>query len=390
MDNVKKNILIVYQFFGTQNSLWSTRWYDFAKCFSEKGYNVTILTSNFIRSDLKKSSYGYRTKIEDLNVIVLPFGVGNNYNTPRRIVNSIMFGVFSAIYVAFSRYSRIIFSSGPISAALGLLTRRKSAVNILEIRDLWPEGGIVMNKIPGIFVTPLMYLQKLLYTKADFLVTCSPKQNIIITNAYPNFIDKTLTIEHGVDGRVRGLANDMTSSVKPSVRYWSVVATLGFIHNPMKWLDLAVRLSTIDEKVKVVLIGSGPLEQELLRRIEMDGIKNVIMTGQLNKEMMTRWILDSEFCLFSTLDNYVQRSSAPNKIYDYIACEKPILVDLDMWHLQEYSEFVWMVDFENLSHEDIQELRRLKENLSPEVFGKVARSLDRGKLSEEYLELSKA
>lgn len=48
----KKKIIIVYQYFGTRKSKWSSRWYDFALELKKNNYEVTVLTSNFIRSDL--------------------------------------------------------------------------------------------------------------------------------------------------------------------------------------------------------------------------------------------------------------------------------------------------------------------------------------------------
>jgi hypothetical protein len=47
---------IVYQYFGTHNSAWSTRCYEFAKRWVKAGHKVTVLTSPYDKSDITKNS----------------------------------------------------------------------------------------------------------------------------------------------------------------------------------------------------------------------------------------------------------------------------------------------------------------------------------------------
>ena len=45
---MNKKLTLVYQYYGTDNSLWSTRWFDFTQILKDEGYLVTVVTSNFI------------------------------------------------------------------------------------------------------------------------------------------------------------------------------------------------------------------------------------------------------------------------------------------------------------------------------------------------------
>ena len=97
----KKKIIIVYQYFGTRKSKWSSRWYDFALELKKNNYEVTVLTSNFIRSDLKKVRYPKKLKIEGINVEILPFGDGNNLTIFNRIINSLLFSFTASLRIFF-------------------------------------------------------------------------------------------------------------------------------------------------------------------------------------------------------------------------------------------------------------------------------------------------
>ena len=141
----KKKIIIVYQYFGTKESKWSTRWFDFTQYFINQGYEVTVITSNFIRSDIKKSIFFKSMIIDNVKVKLFPFGDGNNFSVFRRVINSFFFLLSTLIYLIFVKADKYIFSSGPITAALPLIFKSKRNT-ILEIRDLWPSNYHSKNK----------------------------------------------------------------------------------------------------------------------------------------------------------------------------------------------------------------------------------------------------
>ncbi|MDC0467772.1 glycosyltransferase family 4 protein [Bacteroidia bacterium] len=381
----KKKIIIVYQYFGTKESKWSTRWFDFSKHFINQGYEVTVITSNFIRSDIKKSIFFKSMMIDNVKVKLFPFGDGNNFSVLRRVVNSFFFLLSTLIYLMFFRADKYIFSSGPITAALPLIFKSKRNT-ILEIRDLWPDGGFEMKKIPIILSKPLFFIQKKLYKSAGKIITCSPSQRKHILDNYPELHNKIHTVEHGIDYRIMEfslLHNQNRSELKK--KYWIVVGTFGFIHNPYKWIELAQNLIKLDSNINIVLIGSGPLFDDIKSKIYLNKINNIILTGQLSKEELSKWIAKSEFCLFTTLDNIIQQTSAPNKIYDYLVFKKPILIDLDMWLLKKYGEIIWKVDFTNFNKDDLVSIRHKKVNLNFNAIDCYINELDRNKLADKYL-----
>lgn len=382
-------ITIVYQYFGTSNSKWSTRWYDFALEFKNLGHEVTIITSNFVRSDLPKVSFlKKKIVIDGINIIILPFGDGNNFNIFSRIVRSFFFTIISSISVFFRKTDILICSSGPISAAVPLLVPSKS-YKILEVRDLWPHGAFEMKKIPNFSIIKniLFGLEKLLYLKVNKVVTCSPAQKCYLENRYKNILNnKIMTIEHGLDNRSLDYFNNFKKqNVINHEKFWIVSATMGFIHNPYRWLKFSKILATLDDSITLVLIGGGPLFEEIKYLAKKDNLSNIVLTGQISKDEMNTWLNKAEFCLFTTLNNSIQKTCAPNKIYDYLAFEVPILIDIDMWLLEKYSDFIWEVNFKDFKKNDLEFIRNKATKISIKKLKYHKNNLLRANLAARYL-----
>ena len=372
-------ITITYQYFGTHDTLWSTRWTDFSRHLAEE-HDLTIITSNFIRSDIQDVRLIKIWYWNEIRIIQLGFGDGNNFSLLRRMLNATLFALFSSIIQLLVKSDIYIFSSGPFSALIGSLFCKKRKT-IIEIRDLWPEGGLEMKKIPKILAPILYFLQRKIYIGAKKIVTCSPAQKDYIKCKYPNL--NVCTIEHGLDDQLKSYKKYLDSNYSiPSnkIERWVVCATLGYIHDPIKWVCLAENLKT--SNIQIILIGDGPLKNHVLSEIEKRELTNIHVMGQISKKEISKEIFNATMCLFTTLDNIVQNTSAPNKIYDYIIFKKPILTDLNNWLLKEYKEIILNVDFNNLQIEEILEWRK---NINIDAFDQYARKLNRKELSKIYL-----
>ena len=122
----------------------------------------------------------------------------------------------------------------------------------------------------------------------------------------------------------------------------------------------------------------------MLKYVEKNNIKNIIMTGQIGKKELSDWISSAELCMFTTLNNLVQRTSCPNKIYDYIVHKKPILIDLDMWILEKYGDVIFKVNFNEFSYEDLNEIRNFIKKINTKSFDKYILNLKRNQLVNKF------
>lgn len=359
---MKRELTIVYQYFGTKDSGWSTRWYDFTQCIGRStDYDIRVITSNFYKSDLPKAKLVPKKVIVDgIEVFILPITEGNNIPFYKRVLNAGLFALWCGILILLRSSEHYIFSIGPITAAFpSLLVRNKSRVS-LEFRDLWPEGGIEMGKVHPLIAPALLRTQGILVNRADDIIVCSPRQKHILSEKYPN--KRFVVIEHGFDTNLLNRLNENNFDknnfdVLNGKSYLLCVASLGFIHNPFQWLKLAHHLKSSASSYAIVLAGDGPLRLALEEDIKNQDLSEVlILLGQVEKSKMLILMKKAQGFLFGTLDNYVQNSSSPNKIYDYLIFNQPIyFTNKSHWMLSDSYQAIY-IDLDSISSTEVEEL----------------------------------
>ena len=78
-------------------------------------------------------------------------------------------------------------------------------------------------------------------------------------------------------------------------------------------------------------MGEGAERLELEKKVLQSGLGNVKFTGLLPKTEVVNWVHASVATLFTTLDNPIQNTSSPNKIFDSFAAGKPIIQTTTGW-----------------------------------------------------------
>src|SRR5690606_19223568 len=88
-------------------------------------------------------------------------------------------------------------------------------------------------------------------------------------------------------------------------------------------LDAAIK--TRDNRaIQYVLIGDGVITTRIARRIQNEGIDNVLMIGHQPYERMPAIYAASDVCLVP-LAQHVDGSALPSKVFRIMACARPIL-----------------------------------------------------------------
>jgi glycosyltransferase involved in cell wall biosynthesis len=201
---------------------------------------------------------------------------------------------------------------------------------VFEVRDLWPLGGIVMGKIRNPLIkTILLWFEKYTYKKAKAIVTCSIGQMDNIKNRL-GFEEKLHVIPNASDNELFGkyiaLTKEQLSVIgdKPYVLH---LGSLGFIHNCSYLIEVARYIP----EIPMVFVGDGAERKELEELAAKYEIKNVFFLGQMPKKDTVAWMSNCELSLFTTLDNIIQDTSSPNKVFDSFAAGKPVIQTTRGW-----------------------------------------------------------
>ena len=326
-------ILIFYQYFGTPKGSWSTRFYEFARRWVAAGYQVTIVTAPYEKSDIKARSFIDKQTIEGIDLIVINTPDSNRDSIFKRALNAVLFSLTACWFGLTHRADIVIASSGPITIGIpGLVTsffRRKPF--IFEIRDLWPGGGIEMGKIKNkLVIKALLFFEKYLYHKADLVVACSEGQKNNIITRYPKI--NCVTIPHG--GDLDLFAKKASDTNKENgVKLFTHLGSLGFIHHCNLILEAARIIKEMGraKDIQIVFIGDGAERSDLEALKIKYELEHVVFIGLKPKVELPAWVQRSRASLFTTLNNVTQNTSCPNKIFDSFAAGVPIIQTTTGW-----------------------------------------------------------
>ncbi len=329
-------ITFLYQYFGTPAGSWSTRVYEFTKRWVNAGHEVTVITSPYSKSDIKCNSFIDVQNVEGIKLIVINSGDNNLFPMWRRAMNALLFAFFSTIYHFKTNSDITIASSGPITigipALLGKLILRKKYV--FEVRDLWPDGAIVMGKIQNRGLIKLSrLLEKTIYKYANIIVTASLGQTNHIKNRFPNKRYLTIPNASDIDLFVHNEKKLKNQNVLFSKPLFLHIGSLGFIHNCTHIINAALILKQkgYEGHLNIVFIGDGSERVELERMIKLYSISNVFFVGLIPKREVPSWLNNAHATLFSTLNNPIQDTCSPNKIFDSFAAGIPIIQTTQGW-----------------------------------------------------------
>jgi glycosyltransferase involved in cell wall biosynthesis len=327
-------ILIFYQYFCTPKGSWSTRFYEFASRWTKQGYQVTVVTAPYEKSDIRAKKFIEKQSIQGIELIVINTPDSNRSSVLRRAINSLLFSLTACWFAITLKADVVLASSGPITIGIPALFakffRRKPLV--FEIRDLWPGGGIEMGKIKNrILIKAAFYFEKLLYHKANLVVACSEGQKNNIIRRFPAI--RCITIPHGGDLDLfdNGIQRSNGSPVK--VKLFTHIGSLGFIHNCKLIIEAAIRIKQMnrEDEIRIVFIGDGAERKSLeAMKLKYD-LNNVEFLGLKPKTELPSWVNASRATLFTTLNNEIQNTSCPNKIFDSFAAGVPVIQTTTGW-----------------------------------------------------------
>lgn len=326
-------ILIFYQYFGTPNGSWSTRFYEFARRWVLAGNEVTIVTAPYEKSDIKANGFISRQTIDGINLIIINTPDSNRVSNLKRALNSVKFSITASYFALTQKTNLVISSSGPITIGIpGLMAKLfRNKTFIFEIRDLWPGGGIEMGKIKNKWIIKLaLSFEKLLYNNANLVVACSDGQKNNIQKRYSNI--KCVTIPHGGDLDLFDIKKTNTD-ISKDAKLFTHIGSLGFIHNCKLILEAAdiIKKAGRENDIKIIFIGDGAERNELVLIKQNLNLSNIEFWGLLPKKELPKWVKSSTATLFTTLDNETQNTSCPNKIFDSFAAGVPIIQTTTGW-----------------------------------------------------------
>lgn len=325
---MNKSIMLIAHFCGDFDNKSNNRFNYLGNLFSENGWDVELVTSDFSHSKKTKRTivenrYNYRV------TLIPELGYRKNVSADRLYSHYIM-GRNLKKYLKSLKKPDIIYCAVPSLNVAGVAARYAKKNNIrfiIDVQDLWPEAFKLVVNVPAIsdiLFYPMRRQADYIYSAADEIIAVSQtyayralEVNKICKEIHSIFLGTELAF-------FDKLAIENKLMDKPEDEIWlAYIGTLGHSYDLTSVIDA---LKMVQDKgiknIKFVVMGDGPLKSKFEEHAKAQGIY-VEFLGRLDYGVMVGILTASDIAVNPITKGAV--GSIINKHADYAASSLPVL-----------------------------------------------------------------
>lgn len=334
------HILVLHQQFLEEREAGGSRFNQFVKFWASQGNEISVI-AGMVHYATGKKPEKYKGKLikkEKINekINIYRCYMTENYNKTflGRTWNYMIFTLVAS-WCAIFRVKKphiVIASSPPLTISIpGYLVKATKRISfVFEVRDLWPKFAIDLEVLTNPFVIKMArLLEQFSYKKADIINVLTPafKEYLAKEKAVPK--DKMIYISNAADLQLmKPGPKDNWVREKFEWQDKFVILYIG-THGKANDLDQILETAQLledENNILFALIGSGMEKPRLKKKAEKNNITNVQFIDPVPKKKISDFINAADLCT-ATLDP-VFKTTYPNKIFDYMACAKPIILPI--------------------------------------------------------------
>jgi colanic acid biosynthesis glycosyl transferase WcaI len=315
---------------------------ELASRWRAAGADVTIVTGMPNRPEGRIHPQ-YRNKLfveedwQGIRVLRSWLYASPKHGTVRTLANNVSF-MITAATLAIARVGRpdvLIASSPPFFphvSGRAVATLRRIPL-VLEIRDLWPDYLVDMGTLRrGALPSRVLFaLERYLVRRADrtVVVTESFRRRVIEKGAAE---DSVAVVPNGVDVD-RYYASDEPPPLD-AMNNGHRGPVVGYLGNMGAGQDLGVIVRAAelvgqrDPGVTFVLAGDGPQARHIESLARERRVENVVLHGPISKDRTRAFYNACDVCLVPLADVPVFQETIPSKLFEIMACERPVLASV--------------------------------------------------------------
>jgi len=339
-------IVYIHQYFASRKGRTGTRSYEFGRYLAGKGHEVTMITSGVANAEFPvcERELCCEYEIDGIRVV----SVRGGYNDPhvgtatsgwRRMLKFYQFARAASEAGKGLGAPDVVFATHtPLTVGLAgvALSRHFDVPFVFEVRDLWPEALVNVGALTNpLAIWWLRRMARQIYRQAHHIVALSPgmKEGIVRTGVatekvtvIPNASDLDL-FRPDLDGsasRERLALGDRFAAI-----YFGAMG----MANGLDYVVEAARVLAErgNDRIVLVLHGSGGKREELEALVRRYGLTNVVFSGLVpDKEEVARIVAGCDACL-TIYRAAKEQTWSPNKMFDALAAGRPVLINVAGW-----------------------------------------------------------
>lgn len=332
------HILLIHQAFASFDEPGGTRHIEIAKFLAEKGHRVTIITSpvsyltgkSRIPVSIWKANEQVIPGVEILRVYTYPALHRSFFH---RVLSFFSF-MFSSFFVGLSvKNVDVVWGTSPPifqGWTAWLLARLKRVSFLFEIRDLWPAFAIAVGVLhQRVLISLSLWLEKFLYRHANIIVVNSPG---FIEHIRQKGGKDIRLVENGVDPSMfQAMNNGIEFRRQNNLQNDCVILYAGAhgLSNDLGVVLTAAEKLQNESGLRFVFVGDGKEKPTLIQLAKERNLSNVQFLSPVPKTEMAEVIAGADACIAILKPIELYKTTYPNKVFDYMAAGKPILLAID-------------------------------------------------------------
>lgn len=335
------NILIIHQYFLEKESGGGSRFNQFAKYWAKKGHKVNVIAGTVDYTTGKKNQE-YKRKFVvkkriDKNITVFRCHVSEAYNKSfvGRLWAYFSFTLSSTwaglLYI--HKQDIIIATSPPLFVAVPayILKKLKKIPLIFEIRDLWPKFAIDTGVLKNSLIIRFSYwLENFIYKKADLINALTPAFEQYLIDEKSILKQKIVDVPNAADLDIfqPGERNNwIRGKYKWKDKFVILYIGAHGVANDIWQIINVAELLKNDHDILFVLVGAGMEKEKLKKTAQEKQLNNIQFIDSVSKHKVPDFINAADVC--TAILSPVFTTTYPNKVFDYMACAKPIILPID-------------------------------------------------------------
>jgi glycosyltransferase involved in cell wall biosynthesis len=328
------HILLIHQAFAALDEPGGTRHHELSRYLADQNHQVSIIASpvSYLTGDDRSNS----PFLEDKNGSIRIY---RTYTYPalhksffHRLISFFSF-MLSSFFKALSikKVDLVWGTTPPIfqSFTAWLISRIMGAPFLLEVRDLWPEFAVAV----GVLRSPLLirlsvWLERFLYSHADRIVVNSP-----------GFVEHVagkggMNIEVVPNGADVGLFQILETQQARKILGWAEKFTVLYAGAHGMSNDLEVVLKSAKElsgnpDIQFLFVGDGKEKSYLIDKAKKMNLTNVHFLPPVSKILIGQTLSSADACIAILKPIEMYKTTYPNKVFDYMAAGKPVILAID-------------------------------------------------------------
>lgn len=325
-------IALFTQFYDPEACAAANRAGSLARALVQHGHDVTVVTNfpSFPQGKLRPGDARRFGRREDvLGVRVVRVHTATFGRMPgRRLAHWLWSAAAMSVYAICTkeRFDAVLVTLPPVTLGAPALAARvrHRAKLIVDVRDVYPDIAIAMGKWRenGLLARVTERVARALYARASLIVAVTPTALAQIAGRGVER-ERLLLASNGCEDDVPGAARNGARHGGLRAIY---AGNLGVATDVDILLD-AAGLLRCEEAITITICGGGAESERVRRRVESEGLRNVRLTGAVERARAMEMIAASDVAIVPLRKGI--RESVPTKIYDALSVGCPVVVAAD-------------------------------------------------------------